>query len=53
MILILLDGGALGKDHEHDQDHEQEWRELTGHLEPDEFLRILTRQPSVPLAFPK
>jgi len=33
MILILLGSGALRKDHEQDQDHEQEWRELTGHLE--------------------
>jgi hypothetical protein len=33
MILILLGGGVLGKDHEQDQDHEQESRELTGRLE--------------------
>jgi hypothetical protein len=33
LILILLGSGVLGKDYEHDQEHEQEWTELTGHLE--------------------
>jgi hypothetical protein len=52
MILILLAGGASPRIMSKIKNMSR--KSLCGaHLEPGEFLRILTRQPSVPLAFPK